>query len=68
MRSLEAQGRGLWNADEEKLEKLRELYESTEDELETVCKQKIKLQRSWELGNWGLNTPHLPIFTTHNCF
>ena len=35
-RSLEAQGRGLWNADEEKLEKLRELYESTEDELEGV--------------------------------
>ena len=35
-RSLEAQGRGLWNADEVKLEKLRELYESTEDELEGV--------------------------------
>ena len=35
-RSLEAQGRGLWNADEEKLEKLRELYESTEDRLEGV--------------------------------
>ena len=35
-RSLEAQGRGLWNADEEKLEKLRELYESTEDELEGI--------------------------------
>ena len=35
-RSLEAHGRGLWNADEEKLEKLRELYESTEDELEGV--------------------------------
>ena len=35
-RSLEAHGRGLWNAEEEKLEKLRELYESTEDELEGV--------------------------------
>ena len=35
-RSLEAHGRGLWNADEEKLEKLRELYESTENELEGV--------------------------------
>ncbi len=35
-RSLEAHGRGLWNADEEKLEKLRELYESIEDELEGV--------------------------------
>jgi len=35
-RAIEAQGRGLWNADEEKLEKLRELYKSTEDELEGV--------------------------------
>ena len=35
-RSLEAHGRGFWNADGEKLEKLRELYESTEDELEGV--------------------------------
>ncbi len=35
-RSLEAHGRGLWNADEEKLDKLRKLYESTEDELEGV--------------------------------
>ncbi len=35
-RAIEAQGRGLWNADEEKLDKLRELYESTEDELEGV--------------------------------
>ena len=35
-RALEAHGRGFWNADEEKLEKLRELYESTEDELEGV--------------------------------
>ena len=36
-RAIEAQGRGLWNADEEKLEKLRELYESAEDELEGVA-------------------------------
>ncbi|MGB5637314.1 MAG: magnesium chelatase subunit H [Waterburya sp.] len=35
-RAIEAHGRGLWNADEENLEKLRELYESTEDELEGV--------------------------------
>jgi magnesium chelatase subunit H len=35
-RAIEAHGRGLWNADEEKLEKLRELYESTENELEGV--------------------------------
>ncbi|WP_019506649.1 magnesium chelatase subunit H [Pleurocapsa sp. PCC 7319] len=35
-RAIEANGRGFWNADEEKLEKLRELYESTEDELEGV--------------------------------
>ncbi|MEM6614780.1 MAG: cobaltochelatase subunit CobN, partial [Cyanobacteria bacterium P01_C01_bin.72] len=35
-RAIEAQGRGLWNADEEKLEKLQELYQSTEDELEGV--------------------------------
>ncbi len=35
-RAIEAHGRGLWDADEEKLEKLRELYESTEDELEGV--------------------------------
>ena len=35
-RAIEAQGRGLWNADEEKLDKLKELYESTEDELEGV--------------------------------
>ncbi len=35
-RAIEAHGRGFWNADEEKLQKLRELYESTEDELEGV--------------------------------
>ncbi|MEM7594409.1 MAG: magnesium chelatase subunit H [Cyanobacteria bacterium P01_A01_bin.83] len=35
-RAIEAQGRGLWNADEEKLDKLRQLYQSTEDELEGV--------------------------------
>jgi magnesium chelatase subunit H len=35
-RMLEANGRGFWEADEEKLQKLRELYEQTEDELEGV--------------------------------
>jgi magnesium chelatase subunit H len=35
-RMLEAHGRGFWEADEEKLQKLRELYELTEDELEGV--------------------------------
>jgi magnesium chelatase subunit H len=35
-RAIEAHGRGFWNADEEKLEKLRELYQATEDELEGV--------------------------------
>ncbi|BAZ44005.1 magnesium chelatase subunit H [Chondrocystis sp. NIES-4102] len=35
-RAIEAHGRGFWNADEEKLDKLRELYQSTEDELEGV--------------------------------
>jgi magnesium chelatase subunit H len=35
-RAIEAHGRSFWNADEEKLEKLRELYQSTEDELEGV--------------------------------
>ena len=35
-RAIEAQRRGLWNANEEKLEKLQELYQSTEDELEGV--------------------------------
>ncbi|MDJ0692127.1 MAG: cobaltochelatase subunit CobN [Xenococcaceae cyanobacterium MO_188.B32] len=35
-RAIEAHGRGFWDADEEKLQKLRELYESTEDELEGV--------------------------------
>jgi magnesium chelatase subunit H len=35
-RTLEAHGRGFWDADEEKLQKLRELYELTEDELEGV--------------------------------
>jgi len=36
-RAIEAQGRGFWDADEEKLEKLRELYQSAEDELEGVA-------------------------------
>lgn len=35
-RAIEAHGRGFWDADEEKLEKLRELYQSAEDELEGV--------------------------------
>lgn len=35
-RMIEAHGRGFWNADEEKLQKLQELYELTEDELEGV--------------------------------
>ena len=35
-RAIEAHGRGFWNADEEKLEKLRELYQLAEDELEGV--------------------------------
>ena len=36
-RAIEANGRGLWNADEEKLNRLKELYQSTEDELEGVA-------------------------------
>jgi magnesium chelatase subunit H len=35
-RMLEAHGRGFWNASEEKLEKLRELYDLTDEELEGV--------------------------------
>ena len=35
-RAIEAHGRGFWNADPEKLEKLRQLYEMTENELEGV--------------------------------
>ena len=35
-RMIEAHGRGFWEADPEKLEKLRQLYEMTEDELEGV--------------------------------
>ena len=35
-RAIEAKGRGLWNANEDKLGKLQELYQSTEDELEGV--------------------------------
>ena len=33
---LEAHGRGFWEADEEKLEKLRELYDLTDEEIEGV--------------------------------
>jgi magnesium chelatase subunit H len=35
-RMLEANGRGFWQTDEDKLQKLRELYELTEDQLEGV--------------------------------
>jgi magnesium chelatase subunit H len=35
-RMLEANGRGFWQPSEEKLEKLRELYELTDEELEGV--------------------------------
>ena len=35
-RMLEAHGRGFWNAEEEKLQKLRELYDLTDEELEGV--------------------------------
>ena len=35
-RMLEANGRGFWDADDEKLAKLQELYQAAEDELEGV--------------------------------
>lgn len=35
-RMLEAHGRGFWNASEDKLDKLRELYDKTDEELEGV--------------------------------
>ncbi|HEY9872146.1 MAG TPA: cobaltochelatase subunit CobN [Candidatus Obscuribacterales bacterium] len=35
-RILEANGRGFWQPDAENLEKLRELYELTDEELEGV--------------------------------
>jgi magnesium chelatase subunit H len=35
-RMLEAHGRGFWQPSEEKLQKLRELYELTDEELEGV--------------------------------
>lgn len=35
-RMLEANGRGFWEADEEKLQKLRELYDLTEEEIEGI--------------------------------
>lgn len=35
-RMLEAQGRGLWQADEEKLQKLRQLYDTADAEVEGV--------------------------------
>jgi magnesium chelatase subunit H len=33
---LEAHGRGLWEADKDRLEKLRQLYELSDEELEGV--------------------------------
>jgi magnesium chelatase subunit H len=33
---LEAHGRGFWDADEQKIEKLRQLYSLTEDQLEDI--------------------------------
>jgi magnesium chelatase subunit H len=36
-RMIEAHGRGFWNADEEKLQKLQELYQLTDEELEGVA-------------------------------
>ena len=35
-RMIEANGRGFWDADDETLEKLRNLYELTDEELEGV--------------------------------
>lgn len=35
-RMIEANGRGFWDAEEETLEKLRDLYDLTEEELEGV--------------------------------
>jgi magnesium chelatase subunit H len=35
-RMLEAQGRGFWQADPDKLEKLQELYQLTDEKLEGV--------------------------------
>ncbi len=35
-RMLEAHGRGFWNADDEKLQKLRQLYDLTDEELEGI--------------------------------
>ncbi|MGD1715106.1 magnesium chelatase subunit H [Dapis sp. BLCC M172] len=37
-RMLEANGRGLWQADEEKLQKLRQLYEVADEEIEGVSR------------------------------
>jgi magnesium chelatase subunit H len=33
---IEAHGRGFWDADEQKLQRLRDLYELTEEELEGI--------------------------------
>jgi magnesium chelatase subunit H len=37
-RMIEAHGRGFWQVGEDKLQKLRSLYESTEDQLEGIQK------------------------------
>ena len=36
-RAIEAHGRGFWDADEEKIEKLRQLYQLTEEDIEGVA-------------------------------
>jgi magnesium chelatase subunit H len=41
-RMLEAHGRGFWNASEEKLNKLRELYDLTDEELEGVISNPVQ--------------------------
>lgn len=35
-RMLEAHGRGFWNADKDKLQKLEELYQLTDEEIEGI--------------------------------
>ncbi|NER06682.1 MAG: hypothetical protein F6K17_30940 [Okeania sp. SIO3C4] len=37
-RMLEASGRGFWQADEEKLQKLRELHDVADEEIEGVSR------------------------------
>ncbi|MDY6939289.1 MAG: magnesium chelatase subunit H [Cyanobacteriota bacterium] len=45
-RMLEANGRGLWDADGEKLQKLRELYDRTDEQLEGVTDLPMSGMRS----------------------